>query len=80
MMMNLLPLARSPMDKGSARSLDKYRRDMDRMLRGMVPWLVESRREALIRSGVEPGEVVVMLDGSDSGNSAIYKDAKKVRG
>lgn len=77
----LMPIARTPMDKKSGKALVNYYKDVTRMIDRLTPWKkhekYERRRRQLARMGVKPGEIVVIGGAGDS-NNPLYKDAKMV--
>jgi hypothetical protein len=73
----VMPLARAPMDKRSANSLKKYEQQLLKSFDSMTPWLSHaSGRLSGLRGKVKPGEVVVLLDGSDIQDEDLYKGAQ----
>jgi len=82
MLMALMPLARTSMDKKAGSAQQSYSRSLERSLREATPWRKASGRvmsESLRRKGLEDGKVVVLLDGSESANDPLYADAKIIR-
>ena len=77
-LMSLMPLARSPMDKKSASALQKHAKSVERMLEDAVPWQKHARRSTLAGK-VRPGEVVVVLSSGETADDPLYSDAKVTR-
>lgn len=77
----LIPLGRTPMDKRGGKALTKYQRDIERSLNALTPWRNKhsALRERLLRQGVKPGEIVVVLGPGESADSPLYEGAKIIR-
>lgn len=76
---SIIPLARTPADKKSAHGMKKYTKDVAKMIEGIAPWVKRQhykRRRAMLKHNVKPGEIVVILDGGESSNIPLFKDAK----
>jgi len=79
-LMSLMPLARTAMDKKGGQAIQKYGKDLERMFEDAIPWRKKaSRRRESLRGKVKPGEVVVVLEGTDAADLELYSDAKVVR-
>lgn len=80
-LMQVVPLARTPMDKKGGRAMQKYYKDVNKSLRrSLIPW-EERRADAMRRAAkyggkVKPGEVTVILGPGEGGLSDIFKDSK----
>jgi len=81
--MVLLPIARTPMDEKSGRAAQNHVKEVEKMLSDLVPWQTKETgrklRRSLLRKNVQPGEVVVMLDGDELADNPLYADAKVTR-
>lgn len=77
-LMALMPLARMPQDKDSARSMQRYTTDIERMIRSLAPWQGVPGGRAL-KEKVGSGNVMVRLDTGDDPNDPLYKDAIRMK-
>jgi hypothetical protein len=79
--MAMLPLARTPMDEGSARAVRDLSKNLEAMIDGLVPWLKTTRNVYLAgwRKKVKPGTVVVIADSTDDPNDPLFMGAKVIR-
>ncbi len=71
-LMMLTPLARTSMSEEGGRAMERYGKQVERMLQGLTPWdqpLSEIRRQ------VKSGTIVVIPDASESPNDPLFKDA-----
>ena len=76
--MQMIPLARTPMDRKSGRHMEKYYKNLTKAFESMTPWLSRSKRrliEAQQKQKLEPGKLVVKLDANDDPNSPLFKGA-----
>lgn len=80
MMVSLLPLARTPMDKTVGSSMRRYERKLLQELDKLTPWRSKARRMEHLRGKVEPGKVVVILEGGESSDNPLYAGATVTRG
>jgi len=81
-LMSFAPLARTPDSKKGSESMKNYAKSVERMLDGMTPWNKKGPgRRATLRGGskVQPGTIMVVLDGSDSPKDPLYSGAKITR-
>jgi hypothetical protein len=76
-LMTLLPLARTPMDKKGGQAMQSYARDIERMLSEATPWLKKATRRR--PKGAKPGEIVVLLGQDEIADDPLYKDAQIAR-
>lgn len=70
------------MDKEGVRAMKKYSEDVEKTLDSLAPWLKRkkaSRRLGAFGGKLKPGEAAVMLDGGESANNPLFKNAKIVR-
>jgi hypothetical protein len=79
MLLSIVPLARTPMDKKSAQALNKYQKSLDRSLRKMTPWKKDASRLSKLRGKVKSGEVAVVLSGGESSNHPLFDDLRVIR-
>jgi hypothetical protein len=77
--MQMFPLARTPMDDGSAEALTRHSRNLEKAIDDMTPWVENRSRIRRMRGRITPGEVVVILDGGESPTDPLYVDAKITR-
>ncbi len=84
LLMALAPLARTPMDEKSGRSLQDYARQVEKMIDSLAPWTVQDKiRDGLtrkLRKKVASGTVVVITEASDSPNDPLFTGATIVKG
>lgn len=76
--MQLLPLARTPQDRRSARSLTDYQKRLTRVINGLTPWTTATRlAEMKHRYGSKMGDsqIIVVLDANDDPNNPLYEGA-----
>jgi hypothetical protein len=78
LMASLFPLAKSPMGKEDAKTLQRYAREVERMLDSLTPWKGNQRSKAL-REKVGSGNIVVQMGPGDLPGDPLYKDAKIMR-
>lgn len=73
-------VGRSPQSKKDARSLQNYIKKINRALDNMAPWTSEARssihRSKYGKQLQDSGkQVMVVLDGQDTANNPLYKNA-----
>ena len=77
--MLLAPLARTPMDKKMARSMDRYQKSVRKALDMMTPWKGSTRlsglRQRYADQMPEDEQILVIPDGQISADSPLFKDA-----
>lgn len=78
-LLQVIPLARTPMDGKGGRAMQHYAKQIERNLDKMVPWRKVSSRLADLRGKVKPGEVVVLLEGDEAADHPLYRGAKVKR-
>lgn len=62
MMMQMFPLARTPMDKKGGSSLESYHKSLQKAIDSMTPWSKrQHNRLAGLRSQLKSGEAMVIL-------------------
>lgn len=79
MLLNIVPTARTPMDKKSAQNLSSYSKKLDRLVDSFAPWQNARSRAMRLRDKVKPGEVVVILDSEDSPDHPLFAGARTSR-
>jgi hypothetical protein len=68
------------MEKKGANWLQNYAKNVSKMIDQLTPWRKKSsRRGEHLRGKVTPGEVVVLLDGSERATDPLYTGAKIAR-
>ena len=79
-MANMLPIARSPMDKKSGQAIEKYRKEFVKGIeKEFTPWTI---REVVIhgsrsKNGLESGEVKVQMEAHERDLlDDLFKDAE----
>jgi translation initiation factor IF-2 len=77
----MLPIARTPMDRKSGKSMQDYYKSIDKMLESLTPWVAESkrRRNRIKRENLVPGEAVVILGKGETASNPLYAGLKVVR-
>jgi hypothetical protein len=78
-LMSLLPLARTPMDKKSGDAMKKYSSNVIKMLDGLTPWRSKRLRERAIPRGAHDGKVVVILEPGEGSDNPLYANATVTR-
>lgn len=80
-LMSIAPLARTPMDKKMGKGLEKYARDLERQIDSLTPWRnkFSSLRSRLLKQGVKPGEIAVILSPGDSADNPLFEGAKIIK-
>lgn len=80
MVSQLLPIARTPMDKESGRSSNKYMKDIRKALYGLTPWdAAGGAIRAAYQDKVKSGSVMVVLDEPTQNTIPIFKDAQVIK-
>lgn len=83
MLVNIAPLSRTPMDKDSGRALDRYSKQLRRLIDRLTPWKKSASGLGLrekLRGKVKPGEIVILLDeGESSINNPLFEGVRQVR-
>lgn len=81
MMAAIAPMSQTAQTKDGARAQVKHSRTVQKMIRAIAPWT--SERDGLVskemREKIGSGNVAVMLDSGDPGDSDVYKEAKKIK-
>lgn len=75
MLANIVPLARTPMDKKGGQNLNKYNKSLNKVIDSFAPWLSSRDHLQSLRGKVKPGEVLVILDGDDDPNNPLFAGA-----
>lgn len=77
----IAPLGRTPMDRKSGQSMERYSKRLERMFDDMTPWDKNSKFNAMrdrfskIRGDEEDTQVVVMLGAGDNPDDPLYQGA-----
>ena len=75
-LMTMMPLARSAMDKDTAKALADYHKTVAKELDKMTPWISKKRSKlSNLRKKIKSGTTVVIPDASDGANNPMFKDA-----
>lgn len=73
----VIPLARTPMDKKSGKAMEKFAKDVQKALsRILTPWEDELKNRMRRHGNVNPGEVTVILGPGEGGLADVFKDSK----
>lgn len=77
----MFPIARTPMDKKSASSLQSYGKSVDKMIDSMTPWTRKQHNHlAGLRENLRSGEAMVILgEGESVANLPIFEGMKVVK-
>jgi len=78
MLVSIMPMARTPMDKKAGSAMRSYTKKLERAIRDMTPW----RRPMIglgLRGRIAEGEMVVVLDSDESSDDPLYRGAKIIR-
>ena len=79
----LIPMARTPMDKKSARGMQTYAKSVQKSLDSIAPWSGNSRyrnrKRAFEKKGIKPGEMVVVSGPGERTDIALFEGMKVVK-
>jgi 23S rRNA C2498 (ribose-2'-O)-methylase RlmM len=83
LLQQMFPIARTPLDKRTAKSLSNYSRDVGKTLNSLTPWQgtinrYEQKKRQLSKLGVKSGEVVVLGNTTKELSNTLFKDAKVI--
>jgi len=79
----MTPLARTPMDRKSGRSMTKYSKSIKRFIDKVAPWkqldAYRAKRRATKFSGLVPGEMAVRLNPGERDDHPLIKGSKIIK-
>lgn len=76
---NLMPLARTPMDKKAGSSMNRYAKSIERYIKKIAPWVKDRGRVDRLRGRAKPGEMVVVLGAGESADNELFRGLKVIK-